>query len=119
MSFDPAPPICPIDLRRSVPARIVEDIDALGPGGGQPGDLMPLRRSTDGALWGFAYRCVGCGMETALPVNPPDAGPRWTVTAGDPMTGAGLTLSPSIWHNGGRCGCGWHGWLRDGVFAPC
>lgn len=115
MSFEPAPPICPVVLRRSVLARIVEDIDAPNP---QPGDLMIVTR--DGvdrsAPWGYAYRCVGCGQEAMLPLAPQENRPAWTVTAGDPRTGAGLSLSPSIWH---RDGCGWHGYLTAGRFSPC
>ena len=43
------------------------------------------------------FFCPGCGAQSALMLHPrPDATPAWTVTAGDPRTGVGLSLSPSI-----------------------
>ena len=47
-----------------------------------------------------------------------DGRPTWTVTAGDPRTGIGLSLSPSI-HHAAPQGCGWHGYLTNGVLRPC
>lgn len=105
------------DLRRAVPARIppLDDV----PSKMQPGDLYPERLTPDGPVVGYVYACVGCGRlsHIALPgaLTP---GPRWTAT-GDPGRVADLTLSPSILHDPAQGGCGWHGWLRDGVFAPC
>ena len=77
----------------------------------------------DGPPAGFVFRCPGCGCESMLALHPVAPGdtpgtPRWTVTAGDPRRAAGLTLSPSIHHAAPR-GCGWHGYLRDGVLVPC
>lgn len=106
----------PVDLRRSVPVRFVADIDAPDP---QPGDMMPMSAAHGGVPWGYAFRCPGCCIETCLPMQPADAhSPRWTVTAGDPRTGAGLSLSPSI-HHAVPHGCGWHGYLTNGVLSPC
>lgn len=105
----------PVDPRRTVAARFVAEIDAPDP---RPGDMMPMAEDAGGLPWGYAFRCPGCCVETSLPLRPADASsPRWTVTAGDPRTGAGLSLSPSI-HHAAPHGCGWHGYLRDGVLAP-
>lgn len=64
------------------------------------------------------FACPGCGrMGSIRATHPKDAnGPSWDITAGklaDPET---LTLHPSI--NCVGC-CGWHGWLRGGVFQSC
>ena len=97
------------DVRRTVPVRIVADVD-LNP---QPGNLEP--RYLDGVLHGFGYVCVGCGLASYLPVKP-EAPSGWSVVAGNPSTGEGLSLMPSLWHQWERCG--WHGFLTAGVFVP-
>lgn len=109
----------PVDLRARRPFRVVEDID--GPDAG-PGSVMVLVRDRDdtGPPAGYVMRCPGCDAQSALPLYPEtehDRGrPRWRVEAGDPRTGVGLTLSPSVYH---LHGCGWHGWVRSGVWEPC
>lgn len=104
----------PADPHRTVAARRVEDIDAEGVG---PGCLERLAN-------GYMMACPGCATQLVVPVNfpgkPPNTAPAYTVTAGDPDTLAGLTLSPSIHHPASHPGgCGWHGWLREGRFVPC
>ena len=109
--------IGPVDTTRRVPLRIVDYTDRAD---AAPGDAMVLV-GHDGAMTGYAFRCPGCGVENYLPLRAmtdrPHA-PKWDVTAGDPYTAAGLTLSPSIYHEAPR-GCGWHGWLHNGVLSPC
>ena len=109
--------IGPIDLGRSVPLRIVDDTDRAD---AAPGDAMVLTSQGSDRPCGYAFRCPGCGVETALPLlsSPSQPRPFWTVSAGDPRRAEGLTLSPSIHHAAPR-GCGWHGWLRNGVLSPC
>ena len=106
----------PVDLRRTVPVRFVEDIDDPGP---QPGDMMPMSADVNGVPWGYGFRCPGCGAESILRLRPAPDAPAWTVTAGDPRTGVGLSLAPSIHHTTALGGCGWHGFLTNGVLAPC
>lgn len=101
----------PVDLRARMPLRIVPDIHGDD---ARPGDVEPL--SLDGVVWGLAMRCPGCGSESYLALNAQQPQPRWTVEAGDPRTGVGLTLSPSVYH---LHGCGWHGWVRNGTWEPC
>lgn len=56
---------------------------------GQPGDVCITTHHGSDAVAGYLMRCPGCGQESALPLGP-SPGARWTVTAGDPRTGAGL-----------------------------
>jgi hypothetical protein len=102
------------DPHRTVPARLVTDIDADG---AQPGDVEAL--AIDGTVWGYGFACPGCGSKSFLALGGENPEPRWTVTAGDAAQPAGVTLSPSVFHTAARGGCGWHGWLRAGVFVPC
>lgn len=109
--------IGPVDVRRRVPLRIVDDTDRPD---AAPGDAMVLTSQGSDTPCCYAFRCPGCGVETALPLlsSPTQPRPFWRVTAGDPWRAEGLTLSPSIHHQAPR-GCGWHGYLRDGVLVPC
>jgi hypothetical protein len=83
----------------------------------EPGDVA-LFECADGTVEDLAIACPGCGRRSSLPLV---AGyrSRWTVTGGDVRAPASLTLSPSIWHRIEDGGCGWHGYLRNGVFEPC
>lgn len=56
--------------------------------------------------------CPGCGKVAGMAVGDPkpSASPSWLIT-GPP---AAPTLHPSV--NCVGC-CGWHGWLKNGVFA--
>lgn len=105
-----------VDTRRTVPLRIVDELPDHNPA--PPGDAQVMERA-DGSVAGYVFACPGCGAQSALMLHPrPDNTPAWTVTAGDPRTGAGLSLSPSIHHAAPR-GCGWHGYLTHGVLTPC
>jgi hypothetical protein len=94
---------------------------------GNPGDMLRTANA-DGSLYGFLVACPGCGQFGAIPVCE-DAPVRWSVVSGFSDVGgvkvdAGpgdvndvttLSLTPSILK---RC-CGWHGFLRRGVFESC
>jgi hypothetical protein len=111
--FPTASPV--VDPRRCVPLRIVRDITAADTA---PGDAEPLDAGDGEGIWGYALACPGCGAVNALLLHAQADrlhAPRWTVAEGDLHTGEGLTFSPSIHHETPR-GCGWHGWLRGGVF---
>lgn len=100
-----------VDTNRTVAARLVPDIDAPDAG---PGCLERLAN-------GYMMACPGCAAQLVVPVAFPGRAapsPAYTIAAGDPETLAGLTLSPSVWHPA-PAGCGWHGYLRGGVFVPC
>lgn len=114
---DPGLPACfyctgcqfPVDIYRTVPARVVAKIDAPDVG---PGCLEP-RSIPDAGVAGYGFTCPGCGAESWLPVAPEIGG--WVITEGTFAIGVDVTLSPSIMN---RC-CGWHGYLTHGVFTPC
>lgn len=61
------------------------------------------------------FACPGCGkMGSIRATHPKDQGGRsWDIVAGKLTEPEGLTLSPSIHCVG--C-CGWHGWLKAGIF---
>lgn len=104
-----------VDLQRTVPLRVV---DALPPRDPAPFGEATAYNDGSGEPAGFMFGCPGCGAQLSLPINPRPGRIAWTVTAGDARTGAGLTLSPSVHHVAPQ-GCGWHGFLTNGVFAPC
>lgn len=64
------------------------------------------------------FACPGCGRMGAIrATHPKDVnGPSWDITAGSLLEPEALTLSPSI--NCVGC-CGWHGYLKNGVFESC
>lgn len=54
--------------------------------------------------------CPGCGE-----AGSPRDGQKWTATEGSFEDVTTLTLTPSI----AKSCCGWHGYLRNGVFESC
>lgn len=102
------------DLRRTCRARVVADIDAEDT---QPGDIEVRGAGHDAG--GYAFACPGCGARSWLAIGPDNPSPRWVVTAGDVARPDTVTLSPSILHATERGGCGWHGYLTNGVLSPC
>lgn len=66
----------------------------------------------DGDKTGILFRCpCGCGDNLGVDFAGEPA-PRWTWDGNE----ARPTISPSIRRVGG---CGWHGWLKGGVFESC
>lgn len=82
----------------------------------QIGECYLLAGHEDGDF--LAFTCPGCGQFGGVRVGhpKPKRQPSWDVVAGSPTDASTLTLSPSI--NCVGC-CGWHGYLRDGVFVSC
>ena len=103
-----------VDTRRTVPVHIVDDIDAPDV---PPGSVEV--RAMGGRVYGYGYTCPGCGSRSWLAIGTEEPHPRWSVTAGDAARPDTVTLSPSIFHTAERGGCGWHGYLTDGVLRPC
>lgn len=54
--------------------------------------------------------CPGCGQ-----AGSPRDGAHWTAEQGSFADVSTLTLSPSI----AKSCCGWHGYLKNGVFESC
>lgn len=74
---------------------------------GPPGAFVD-RSGTDPSNW--LLSCPGCGR-----MGSPRTGATWTATSGSFDDVTTLTLSPSI----AKSCCGWHGYLRAGVFESC
>ena len=62
--------------------------------------------------------CPGCGAISGMLVAHPKPGasPSWDIVSGSLKDVTTWSLSPSIHCRG--C-CGWHGYLRNGVFESC
>jgi len=85
------------------------------------GDALALQRGTGIT---FDCPCGKCGMRpSAAFSNPIDGsspvhrrGSQWTRT-GDSFDN--LTLHPSLHQVKEKGGCGWHGWLKNGILTSC
>jgi hypothetical protein len=81
-------------------------------------------------LWRFAekgrvaghmmIKCPGCGRASAMHVRAPGVPhpadmDSWLIK----FDNNAITLEPSISHATENGGCGWHGWLREGVYNKC
>lgn len=103
-----------VDPKRTARVTVVDDIGAPDL---RPGAIEVCAR--DGVVWGYGYVCPGCGSHSWLALSDDNPGPRWTVAAGDATNPTTVSLLPSILHSVERGGCGWHGYLTDGVLHPC
>lgn len=111
-----------VDPKRTVKARPVQVFEADGSAvqgvEAQPGDCQrrePYRGELSERLM---FACPGCGQWGSIRVGDekPDPPPSWQIKAGSLADVTTLTLAPSIHCVG--C-CGWHGYLRNGVFESC
>lgn len=82
--------------------------DLFGPEA-QPGAFKYFRAGDQVGGINFVCPC-GCGAILGISFVPP--GPVWTWRRDEDR----LTVSPSIRR---LDGCGWHGYLRDGVWETC
>lgn len=64
------------------------------------------------------FACPGCGAWGGVRIGhpKPEKSPSWDIVSGMPEDPSALTLAPSI--NCIGC-CGWHGYLKNGVFESC
>lgn len=104
-----------VDTRRTVKAfaATLPLEDGFFPDYSEPGAIEVLQGGTH-----LVNACPGCGRVSAIRVgNPkPVESPSWGIEGGSLDDVTKLTLRPSM--NCTPC-CGWHGYLTDGVFAPC
>ncbi len=56
------------------------------------------------------FKCPGCGEVASIPISMEGSGKDWKWDGNKESP----TLNPSI-HSVGCCG--WHGWLRGGIFS--
>lgn len=105
------------DPRRKVPARLrgPETLD----GSFEPGDVTPMVDEPGGPTTAYGFGCPGCGSACILHLGAGPSGHTWHVIAGDASKPDAVTLTPSIHHTPQHGGCGWHGYLTNGVFTPC
>src|SRR5262249_35745726 len=104
-------------------AHVFED-DGSAPNGLDgfpPGTCQFRPDATAGKVGGedrIMFTCPGCGQWGGVRVGHPKSSPSpsWDIVSGDPADATTLTLAPSIHCVG--C-CGWHGYLRNGVFESC
>lgn len=98
-----------VGSRRNVKAMTVAD----WPGNHQFGGC-----SVDVGSDRLHFNCPGCGMPGSIRVGhpKPSASPSWDIVSGSRLDPTTLTTAPSI-----HCisCCGWHGYLRSGVFESC
>lgn len=106
-----------VDTRRTVAARLV-GVDALDTGL-SPGDVMLMVDAPGDPPSAYGFGCPGCGARSILHLGVGPAGHTWHVTAGDAADPSRVTLRASILHAPAHGGCGWHGYLTNGTFAPC
>ena len=66
----------------------------------------------------LTFACPGCAQWGGVRCGHPKPAekPSWDIVSGRPEEPDTLTLAPSIHCQG--C-CGWHGYLKDGVFESC
>ncbi len=84
-----------------VKLNIVNDIDDVI----NPGDAIIVEKN--GHL-DLIHCCPRCGKRTT------------TATGSDHVYNPGTkSINPSIVHNKKLGGCGWHGWLINGIFKEC
>ena len=80
-------------------------------------DLAPgtaeWRKGTDGQIACLSFTCpCGCGSVGTLPIKPGYSNPQWAWDGNQERP----TLSPSVLK---LTPCGWHGYLRAGVWERC
>ncbi len=81
----------------------------------EPGDMLPMTNES-AEIIGFNIACPGCGKWGCISfvafdhfTNP------WRVTGGSTADVRSLSVMNSILNH---C-CGWHGYLKNGVFESC
>lgn len=64
-------------------------------------------------LCGIHFRCPGCKEVIGIDIGYEPSQPKWTINFET------LTATPSILHSRDGKGCGWHGYLTNGILKPC
>jgi len=106
-----------VDLHRTVPAKL-RDASVFDTGF-QPGDIVLMLDESGGPVTAYGFGCPGCGARSIMHLGTGPAGHTWHVTEGDAAHPESVTVRASVLHDPGHGGCGWHGYLTNGVFAPC
>lgn len=97
----------------SVPIRLVDRLGSLPREERRPGDAKWATHQASphpGGLASLLFCCpCGCGDLSVVAIMPMDGRSHWSWNGNRELP----TLQPSILRTSG---CGWHGWLTDGVF---
>ena len=64
-------------------------------------------------LCAIAFKCPGCDQPLCISLKDHKEEPGWKINFET------LTATPSILHSRNGKGCGWHGYLTDGILKPC
>jgi len=105
-------PLVPVDPKRTGVKAVAVPAEAGEPKWFRlPGECEPATMPSH-----FRFACPGCGDNAAIRCTNPKEASSWLIEAGTLDKPETLTLHPSIHCKG--C-CGWHGWLKDGVFNIC
>lgn len=91
---------------------------ALFKSGELNGGECVVQLALSGEARSYLFACPGCRRPGTVSFGVVSG---WRVESGDALHPEGVTLSPSILHDDSAHGgqCGWHGYLRNGVFEPC
>jgi hypothetical protein len=68
---------------------------------------------------GDAMTYIGRDNKLQLAIVCPGCGKISASAGGHVFNPDTQTYSPSIVHDVNLGGCGWHGWLKDGIFTEC
>lgn len=82
----------------------------------EPGWMMPTTMGDEGKTTGFTIACPGCGVWGAMSFVAYDGFTNpWRVTGGSVEDVTTLSVMNSLLMH---C-CGWHGFLKNGIFESC
>lgn len=103
------------DPRRTGVKAVLHDFDEW-PEFAEPGLCQRFAVQDNGCV--LHHTCPGCGRFGGISIGfgQKPKSPSWQLMSGDPADPTTWTLAPSIHCVG--C-CGWHGYLRNGVFESC
>lgn len=103
----------PLDVKRTCPATQLPDWpEGEIPECGEYGVPGAGRRTFEAGSH-YSFACPGCGRFGGINCTRPKTPHSWDLVSGSLDDVTTLTLAPSIHCVG--C-CGWHGFLREGVF---
>lgn len=78
----------------------------------KPGEYIFLVNTSDQPC-AIIFKCPGCMEPIHIATKTHKEEPGWSIDFEK------LTASPSILHKRNDKGCGWHGYLVEGVLTPC
>jgi len=77
------------------------------------GEYVILTRNGSDDKCGIVFKCPGCQEALAVDNMDEPGNPHWRIDF------ESLSAKPSIYHLRNGHGCGWHGYLTNGVFTSC